>query len=93
MNKKLGPNLFFEVDMINCNDYHLTTINLLGLIFVYLYWDKMSTQAGLNPDPRRCDVFSSAGPSKIKIRTSSWHKLKLSLCHDEAQILIFDDLC
>jgi hypothetical protein len=29
MNKKLGHNLFFEGDMTNCNDYHLTTINLL----------------------------------------------------------------
>jgi hypothetical protein len=53
---------------------------------------KKSTRAGLNPDPRRCDCFSSAGSSKIKIRTSSsWHKFRLALCHDEVRILIFDD--
>jgi hypothetical protein len=29
--------------------------------------------------------------SKVKIRTSSWHKAQLALCHDEVLILIFDD--
>ena len=31
------------------------------------------------------------GSSKIKIRTSSWHKTQLALYHDEVRILIFDD--
>ena len=31
------------------------------------------------------------GSSKIKIRTSSWHKAQLALYHDEVRILIFDD--
>ena len=39
----------------------------------------------------RCDFASSAGSSKIKIWTSSWHKAQLALCHDEVRILIFDD--
>jgi hypothetical protein len=41
----------------------------------------------------RCGFSSSEGSSKIKIRTSSWHKaqLDLDLCHDEVRILIFDD--
>jgi hypothetical protein len=41
-----------------------------------------------------CCFSSSAGLSKIKIRTSSWHKsnkLQLALCHDGVRILIFDD--
>ena len=41
---------------------------------------------GLNPDPGRCDCFSSAGSSKIKIRTPSWHRSKaqLALCHSRS---------
>jgi hypothetical protein len=39
----------------------------------------------------RCDSSCSVGSSKIKIRTSSWHKALLALCHDEVRILIFDD--
>jgi hypothetical protein len=34
--------------------------------------------------------YLSAKSSKIKIRTSSWHKAKRALCHDEVRILIFD---
>ena len=44
-----------------------------------------------DPDLGRCPLYSSAGSSKIKIRTSSWHKAQLALCHDEVRILIFDD--
>jgi hypothetical protein len=44
-----------------------------------------------DPDPGRCDFYSSAGSSKIKIWTSCWHKAQLALCHDEVRILIFDD--
>jgi hypothetical protein len=47
----------------------------------------------LNPDPGRCDYFSSAGSSKIKIRTSSWHKSQLALFRDEVRILIFEIFC
>jgi hypothetical protein len=39
----------------------------------------------------RCRFASSAGSSKIKIRTSSRHKAQLALCLDEVRILIFDD--
>jgi hypothetical protein len=39
----------------------------------------------------RCQSYSSAGSSKIKIRTSSCSKAKLALLHDEVRILIFDD--
>ena len=39
-----------------------------------------------------CSLSFLAGSSKIKIRTSSWHKFKLDICHDEVRILIFDDL-
>ena len=44
-----------------------------------------------DPDPGRCQSYSSAGSAKIKIRTSSGHKAKLALCQDEVRILIFDD--
>ena len=44
-----------------------------------------------DPDPGRCQAFRSAGSSKIKIRTSPWHKDKSALCHGEVRILIFDD--
>jgi hypothetical protein len=44
-----------------------------------------------DPDPGRCDFYSSAGSSKIKIRTSSRHKAQLALRLDEVRILIFDD--
>ena len=44
-----------------------------------------------DPDLGRCDVSCSAESSKIKIRTSSWHKADLALCHGEVRILIFDD--
>ena len=43
-----------------------------------------------DPDPGRCQASSSAGSSKIKIRTSLWHKATSALCHDEVRILIFD---
>ena len=36
--------------------------------------------------------YSSAGSSKIKIRTSSPYKAELALYGDEVRILIFDDL-
>ena len=39
----------------------------------------------------RCGSYSSAGSSKIKIRSSSRHKAILALCLDEVRILIFDD--
>jgi hypothetical protein len=39
----------------------------------------------------RCQLSSSAGSSKIKIRTSSCSKANLALLHDEVRILIFDD--
>jgi hypothetical protein len=45
----------------------------------------------LDPDPGRCRSYSSAGSSKIKVRTSSRHKAQLALLHDEVRILIFDD--
>jgi hypothetical protein len=38
-----------------------------------------------------CQSSSSAGSSKIKIRTSSCNKPKSALLHDEVQILIFDE--
>ena len=44
-----------------------------------------------DPDPGRCRSYSSAGSSKIKIRTSSRNKLNLALLRDEVRILIFDD--
>ena len=44
-----------------------------------------------DPDLGRCQAFRSAGSSKIKIRTSPWHKDKSALCHGEVRILIFDD--
>ena len=40
---------------------------------------------GLNSDPGLCDRFSSAGSSKIKIQTSSWHKAQVALCHDDVR--------
>jgi hypothetical protein len=43
-----------------------------------------------DPDPGRCQAFRSAGSSKIKIRTSPWHKDKSALCHGEVRILVFD---
>ena len=45
-----------------------------------------------DPDCGRCPLYSSAGSSKIKIRTSSCNKARLALLHDEVRILIFDDL-
>jgi hypothetical protein len=39
----------------------------------------------------RCGFYSSAGSSKIKIRTSSRHKAQSALCRNEVRILIFDD--
>ena len=51
----------------------------------------MSTRTELNPDRGRCDAFFLAGLSKIKIRTSSWHKSHLAVCLDEVRILILDD--
>ena len=45
----------------------------------------------MNLDPGRCDCFSSAGSSKIKIRTSSCNKAHRALSHNVVQILIFDD--
>jgi hypothetical protein len=42
-------------------------------------------------ESRRCQAFRSAGTSKIKIRTSPWHKDESALCHGEVRILIFDD--
>ena len=36
-------------------------------------------------------MYSSAGSSKTKIRTSSRHKVQLALWRDEVRILIFDD--
>jgi hypothetical protein len=45
----------------------------------------------LDPNPGRCDLFSSAGSSKIKIRTSSRSKSPIALLRDEVRILIFDD--
>ena len=44
-----------------------------------------------DPDPGRCDSYSSAGSSKIKIQTSSPYKAQLALYGDEVRILIFDD--
>jgi hypothetical protein len=43
-----------------------------------------------DPDPGRCLLYSSAGSSKIKIRTSSPYKARLGLYGDEVRILIFD---
>ena len=39
----------------------------------------------------RCVSYSSAGSSKIKIRTSLRHKANLALCRNEVRILIFYD--
>jgi hypothetical protein len=39
----------------------------------------------------RCQSYSSAVSSKIKIRTSSCHKVNWASCHDEVRILIFDN--
>ena len=39
----------------------------------------------------RCDYYSSAGSSNIKIRTSSPYKAKFAIYGDEVRILIFDD--
>jgi hypothetical protein len=39
----------------------------------------------------RCNVASSAGSSKFKIRTSSRNKAQLALLRDKVRILIFDD--
>ena len=44
-----------------------------------------------DPDPGRCDSYSSAGSSKIKIRTSLANKAQLALLANEVRILIFDD--
>ena len=46
-----------------------------------------------DPNGGRCGSYtcSSAGSSKIKIRTSSRHKANLVLWRDEVRILIFDD--
>ena len=46
-----------------------------------------------DPDPGRCPLYSSAGSSKIKIRTSLANKaqLALDLLANEVRILIFDD--
>jgi hypothetical protein len=44
-----------------------------------------------DPDSGRCPLYSSAGSSKIKIRTSSPYKAKLALYGDEVRILIFED--
>jgi hypothetical protein len=45
----------------------------------------------MDPDPGRCRLYSSAGSSKVKIRTSSPYKAQLALYGDEVRILIFDD--
>ena len=44
-----------------------------------------------DPDPGRCPLYSSAGSSKIKIRTSLANKAQLALLANEVRILIFDD--
>jgi hypothetical protein len=44
-----------------------------------------------DPDPGRCDSYSSAGSSKIKIRTSLANRAQLALLANEVRILIFDD--
>jgi hypothetical protein len=47
------------------------TLLNLGLISLYssINIGKNRTRVGLNPDPSRCDFFSPAGSSKIKIWT------------------------
>jgi hypothetical protein len=52
-------------------------------------------QKGPRPDltmTGRFRLYSSAGSSKIKIRTSSPYKAQLALYGGEVRILIFDDL-
>jgi hypothetical protein len=44
-----------------------------------------------DPDLGPCGFSSSAGSSKIKIRTSSPYKAQLALYGDEVRILNFDD--
>mgnify|MGYP006970192211 CR=1 FL=1 len=58
-------------------------IAIFIVIFILLSWLKRNLG--------RCQAPSSGGPSKIKIRTSPWHKADLALCHGEVRILIFDD--
>jgi hypothetical protein len=44
-----------------------------------------------DPDLGRCDSYSSAESSKIKIRTSLADKAQLALLVNEVRILIFHD--
>ena len=77
--------ILYSTKFIIVKDKLVIFVNLI------LVLKKRSTQAGLNPNPGRCICFSSARSSKIKIRTSSWHKAQLALGHVEVRILIFDD--
>ena len=73
--------------------YHFLFETLLSNLLPYfkIWSEKQHQTLCYRPIYRRCACFSSAGSSKIKIRTSSWHKFRLALCHDEVRILIFDD--
>ena len=52
--------------------------------------EKRYTKIRVRYGSGRCDQFSSVGSSKIKIRTSSWHKAQSDFFHDGVRILIFE---